>query len=66
MVLHTHSGAGPTDYDVGPGFMAIYATEAYWWAARPLWVLLWSGVFERHPDPAVRRSPRTAPGGCPT
>ncbi len=50
MVLHTHSGAGPTDYDIGPGFMAIYATEAYWWAARPLWVLLWSGVFERHPN----------------
>ena len=50
MVLHTHSGAGPADYDIGPGFMAIYATEAYWWAARPLWVLLWAGVFERHPD----------------
>jgi predicted TIM-barrel fold metal-dependent hydrolase len=50
MVLHTHSGAGPADYDIGPGFMAIYATEAWWWAARPLWVLLWSGVFERHPE----------------
>ena len=49
LVLHTHSGAGPTDYGIGPGFMAIYATEAYWWAARPLWVLIWSGVFERHP-----------------
>ncbi len=49
MVLHTHSGAGPADYDVGPGFLPIYATEAWWWAARPLWVLLWSGVFERHP-----------------
>ena len=50
LVLHTHSGAGPADYELGPGFMAIYATEAYWWAARPLWVLLWAGVFERHPD----------------
>lgn len=49
MVLHTHSGAGPADYGIGPGMMAIYATEAYWWAARPLWVLIWSGVFERHP-----------------
>lgn len=49
LVLHTHSGAGPADYGEGPGSMAIYATEAYWWAARPLWVLLWSGVFERHP-----------------
>jgi predicted TIM-barrel fold metal-dependent hydrolase len=49
LVLHTHSGAGPADYGLGPGMMAIYATEAYWWAARPLWVLIWSGVFERHP-----------------
>jgi predicted TIM-barrel fold metal-dependent hydrolase len=48
-VLHTHSGAGPADYDLGPGFMGIYAAEAWWWAARPLWVLILSGVFERHP-----------------
>jgi predicted TIM-barrel fold metal-dependent hydrolase len=50
MVLHTHSGAGPSDYPLGPGFVPIYATEAWWWAARPFWVLLLSGVFERHPD----------------
>lgn len=50
MILHTHSGSGPTEFLDGPGAFAIYATEAYWWAARPLWVLLWSGVFERHPD----------------
>ncbi|MEX1007640.1 MAG: amidohydrolase family protein [Acidimicrobiia bacterium] len=49
MVLHTHSGAGPADYGEGRGTMAIYASEAYWWAARPLWVLLWAGVFERYP-----------------
>ena len=32
--------------------------RAWWWAARPLWVLLWSGVFDRHPDsswPSPRR-----------
>lgn len=49
MVLHTHSGSGPADYGPERGMMAIYATEAWWWAARPFWVLLWSGVFERHP-----------------
>lgn len=48
-VLHTHSGAGPADYAPGPGFTSIYAAEAWWWAARPLWVLILSGVFERHP-----------------
>jgi predicted TIM-barrel fold metal-dependent hydrolase len=50
LVLHTHSGAGPSDYLPGPGFVSIYATEAWWWAARPFWVLLLSGVFERHPN----------------
>ena len=49
LVLHTHSGAGPADYPLGPGFISIYAAEAWWWAARPFWVLLLSGVFERHP-----------------
>ncbi len=24
-------------------------SEVTWWPARPLWFLLWSGVFERHP-----------------
>ena len=50
MVLHTHSGAGPADYTLGPGFLSIYSAEAWWWAARPFWVLVLSGVFERHPD----------------
>lgn len=49
LVLHTHSGAGPADYGLGPGIVGIYANEAWWWAARPFWVLLLSGVFERHP-----------------
>jgi predicted TIM-barrel fold metal-dependent hydrolase len=49
LVLHTHSGAGPADYPLGPGFVSIYAAEAWWWAARPFWVLLLSGVFARHP-----------------
>jgi predicted TIM-barrel fold metal-dependent hydrolase len=49
LVLHTHSGAGPADYGPGRGFLPIYASEAGWWAARPLHVLIWAGVFERHP-----------------
>jgi predicted TIM-barrel fold metal-dependent hydrolase len=49
LVLHTHSGAGPADYEMGPGFLSIYAAESWWWAARPFWVLLLSGVFARHP-----------------
>jgi predicted TIM-barrel fold metal-dependent hydrolase len=49
MVVHTHSGAGPADYGLGRGMVPIYAAEAWWWAARPFWVLVLSGVFERHP-----------------
>ncbi|HMG44708.1 MAG TPA: amidohydrolase family protein [Acidimicrobiales bacterium] len=50
LVVHSHSGAGPADYTLGPGFLSIYAAEAWWWAARPFWVLILSGVFERHPE----------------
>ena len=50
LVLHTHSGAGPSDIGLGPGMLPIYASEAGWWAARPLAVLIWGGIFERHPD----------------
>ncbi len=46
----THSGVGPDDYGMSPGLTAIYATESYWWAARPLWALILGGVFERHPS----------------
>jgi predicted TIM-barrel fold metal-dependent hydrolase len=27
----------------------VYITEVCWWSARPLWFLIWGGVFERHP-----------------
>ncbi len=53
LVVHTHSGAGPTDIGLGPGMLGIYASEAGWWAARPLAVLIWGGIFERHPEPAL-------------
>jgi predicted TIM-barrel fold metal-dependent hydrolase len=49
LVLHTHSGAGPSDITGGRGLGPIYATEAGWWAGRPLHVLIWAGVFERYP-----------------
>ncbi len=51
MILHLHSGAAPmTDYADHQGMMGIYITEVIWWAVRPLWFLIWGGVFERHPN----------------
>jgi predicted TIM-barrel fold metal-dependent hydrolase len=50
LVVHVHSGGASRDITAEPGMIAIYATEAWFWAARPMWTLLWSGVFDRHPD----------------
>jgi predicted TIM-barrel fold metal-dependent hydrolase len=50
LVVHVHSGAAPMeDYAEHLGMMGIYVTEVIWWTVRPLWFLIWAGVFERHP-----------------
>jgi predicted TIM-barrel fold metal-dependent hydrolase len=50
LVVHVHSGAAPMeDYADHLGMMGIYVTEVIWWTVRPLWFLIWGGVFERHP-----------------
>ena len=46
MPVHTHSGAAGGEYGDNIG---LYTTETTWWSARPLWFLIWSGVFERYP-----------------
>ena len=45
--MHTHSGEAPQD-EYGDN-VGIYLAEVVWWAARPMWHLLFSGVFERFP-----------------
>lgn len=48
MPIHAHSGvADKASY--GP-HIGIYAAEVRFWSSRPLWFLIWSGVFERHPN----------------
>ncbi|MGZ4677359.1 MAG: amidohydrolase family protein [Acidimicrobiia bacterium] len=48
MPIHVHSGvADKASY--GP-HIGIYAAEVRFWSSRPLWFLIWSGVFERHPE----------------
>ena len=46
--VHTHSGEAPRE-EYGDN-IGIYLAEVYWWAVRPMWHLLFSGVFERFPD----------------
>ncbi len=43
----THSGPAPRQ-EFGD-HLGIYVSEVVWWPARPLWFMLWSGVFERFP-----------------
>lgn len=45
--VHVHSGAADKA-SYGP-HVGIYTTEVRWWSSRPLWFLIWSGVFERFP-----------------
>jgi len=47
MPIVTHSG--PADKEAYDNHLGIYVTEVVWWPARPLWFMLWSGVFERFP-----------------
>jgi predicted TIM-barrel fold metal-dependent hydrolase len=47
MPVLTHSGSAPRQ-EYGD-HLGIFVSEVTWWPARPLWFLLWSGVFERHP-----------------
>jgi predicted TIM-barrel fold metal-dependent hydrolase len=46
--VQTHAGAAPGE-DLGT-HLGLYATEVAWWSARPMWFLIWTGVFERFPD----------------
>jgi predicted TIM-barrel fold metal-dependent hydrolase len=47
MPVVTHSGPAPRE-EFG-NHVGIYVSEVVWWPARPLWFMLWSGVFERFP-----------------
>jgi predicted TIM-barrel fold metal-dependent hydrolase len=45
--VHVHSGAAPRE-EFGE-HVGIYVAEVRFWSTRPLWFLMWSGVFERFP-----------------
>jgi len=47
MPVHVHSGAA--DRPEYGEHVGMYVTEVRWWSTRPLWFLIWSGVFERFP-----------------
>lgn len=50
LAVTVHSGGSPRDISIAAGALPIYSSEAWFFAARPLWSLIWGGVFERFPD----------------
>jgi predicted TIM-barrel fold metal-dependent hydrolase len=50
LVIAIHSGGTPRDVSMAPGMLPILSSEAWFFAARPMWQMIWGGVFERFPD----------------
>jgi predicted TIM-barrel fold metal-dependent hydrolase len=49
MPVHFHSGAAAA-YDVNsPGWIGIYLSEYAFWLTRPMWTMIFGGVFETYP-----------------
>lgn len=47
---HHAGGATPSFGNHFPQSLAMFMLEVQWWTQRALWHLMFSGVFERHPD----------------
>jgi predicted TIM-barrel fold metal-dependent hydrolase len=51
MTVSHHAGSATPDYGMYiPQSMAMFMLEVKWWTYRSLWHLIFSGVFERHPN----------------
>ena len=51
MPLNHHAGGSTPDFgNYLPQSLAMFMLEVTWWAHRSLWHLMFSGVFERHPN----------------
>jgi len=51
MPVNHHSGGATPDFgNHFPASLAMFMLEVTWWSHRALWHLMFSGVFERHPD----------------
>ena len=54
VIINHHSGSGHPNYGEHTASQFMWAIETEWYAHRPFWQLVMSGVFERYPTPAVR------------
>ncbi len=53
IVVNLHSGSGHPQYGSYPASDIMWAIETSWFAHRPLWQIILSGVFERFPNLTV-------------
>jgi predicted TIM-barrel fold metal-dependent hydrolase len=49
IIVNHHAGSGHPDYGKFPSSQFMWAIETEWFAHRPFWQILMSGVFERFP-----------------
>lgn len=49
VVINIHGGSGSPDQGMYPSSLAMFVLEASYYAHRPLWSLILSGVFDRFP-----------------
>ena len=51
LTINHHAGGATPDFGAYfPSSMAMFMLEVTWWSHRALWHLMFSGVFERHPN----------------
>lgn len=51
LTLGVHGGGGsPADYGSGRAAILSFASEVLFFSQRPVWHLIWGGIFERHPE----------------
>ena len=50
MIINSHAGSGHPDYGDHVASQFMWAIETEWFAHRPLWQTIMSGVFERFPE----------------
>ncbi len=49
VVINAHGGSASPDYGIYPASLSMWLMETSWFAHRPLWTFILSGVFDRFP-----------------
>jgi predicted TIM-barrel fold metal-dependent hydrolase len=50
VIVNAHGGSASPSYGDYPASLSIWLMETTWYSHRPLWTMILSGVFDRHPN----------------